>query len=92
MMIFYNAGELTRIALTDSEFAPYSAYGYESGVHTRRPGRKELIAAMDRHWRPFLEGKRRREDALKGLAAAVLRLLLASGNQVIPTIGSGTQR
>ena len=64
-LIYYTTGELARRELGKSGDAAYKPYAYRYGVYTR--GWQKLRDALERHWRPYLDGNRSFEDALDAL-------------------------
>jgi len=59
-LIFYTAGEAVR--RVDPTYQPYAE---TAGIWER--GMKPLRALLDKHWRPYLEGKGTRQDAIRAM-------------------------
>ena len=60
-MIFYTAGHVTRAVVGDA----HTPYAETSGIWQRGLGR--FHAALDAHWKPYLDGAVRMDDALVNL-------------------------
>lgn len=71
LLLFHTAGELTRMTLAAAGEPAYEPYALREGVVGRSPGSRDQWAALDTHWRPFLEGRGTREEALVALARAL---------------------
>lgn len=61
-MIFYTAGHVTRGVVGDT----HTPYAEANGIWQRSLGRYR--AALDAHWRPYLEGNATLDDALSAIA------------------------
>lgn len=69
-LIFYTAGILTKqeLARTNPSYVPY---GDRLGIFQRVQGWSEDEAAFDRSWKPYLEGKKTREETIRDVVKAV---------------------
>lgn len=78
-LIFYTAGELTRIVLEERGLPGYVHYGESTGVYSRGERWPPELSAFDAHWRPFLRSGRRddasRREALEAVARALMGAL-----------------
>jgi hypothetical protein len=75
-LLFYTAGELTRqaVASASPDAPPYEPYALKNGLMSRSPTGAAHWRLLDDHWRPFLEGREAREQALAAVARAVIAL------------------
>jgi hypothetical protein len=69
-LIFYTAGILTKeeLARTNPSYVPY---GDRLGIFQRVQGWSEDEAALDRSWKPYLEGKKTRKEATRDVAKTI---------------------
>ena len=76
-VIFFTAGEVTRLALERVGHTGYRHYGETAGVYERGARWRVELPAFRRHWTPFLESgstdAAARRQALERVAADVLR-------------------
>lgn len=74
-VIFYTAGEVTRLVLAERGQPGYRHYG-ELGVYRRGERWSVELPALESHWRPFLESgsddAMSRDAALRALAGSLL--------------------
>lgn len=71
MVMFYTAGELARQALAAAGEPPYEPYALHAGVVARARDGAAVWEALETHWRPFLEGRGDREEAIAEVARAL---------------------
>jgi hypothetical protein len=64
-VIFYTTGELARRELGKAADPQYKPYAYRNGVYTR--GWQTLRDALERDWKPYLDGKTSYDDAIDAL-------------------------
>jgi hypothetical protein len=64
-MIFYTVGEMTRRELGKGGNAAYKPYAYRYQLYTG--GWQRLRDALERDWRPYLDGQTSWDDALAAL-------------------------
>lgn len=69
-LIFYTAGILTKqeLAKTNPSYVPY---GDRLGIFKRVEGWSEDEAALDRSWKPYLEGKKTRKEAIRDVVKMI---------------------
>jgi len=69
-LIFYTAGILTKqeLARTNPSYVPY---GDRLGIFQRLQGWSEDEAAFDRAWKPYLEGKKTRKEAIQDVVKMI---------------------
>ncbi len=70
VMIFYLAGDIVGRLLAADGRPGYEPYGESTGLYDRVPGWRDHARALERHWRPFLDGTADRATALGELAAS----------------------
>lgn len=75
-LIFYTAGEVTRIALEERGLPGYVHYGEATGVYRRGERWRAELPAFEAHWRPFLRSGRRDEASRRAALEAVARSLM----------------
>ena len=73
-MIFFTAGDITRIVLANHGQPGYRHYG-EFGVYRRGERWNEQLPLLQEHWRPFLESASAGEPALEPDRRAALRTI-----------------
>lgn len=79
-VIFYTAGEITRIVHAEHGDPDYRHYG-EGGVYARGERWPQELAAFERHWRPFLHSGSTRSDERRAALEAVARQLAGGGTR-----------
>lgn len=77
-VIFYTAGEITRLVLAEHGQPDYQHYG-ERGVYTRGERWPPELAAFDRHWKPFLHSGSDEPDERRAALGATARQLAGGG-------------
>ena len=71
ILLFHTAGRLSGQVLAAAGEPGYEPHALREGVVGRLPGSRGHWEALDTHWRPFLEGRGTREEALAALARAI---------------------
>jgi hypothetical protein len=67
VIVFYTAGEVTRIALAKRGDSSYIPYANKYGLYTRAPHWKEYYRAVLQCWQPYLDAKVSFDNALISL-------------------------
>jgi len=69
--LFYTTGEIVKRALAEDGQGDYEPYAYKQGLYQRAPGWSRRQQLMEKHWRPYLDGKSDFEQAIKQMVAGL---------------------
>jgi hypothetical protein len=69
--LFYTIGEIVKRALAENGQHDYEPYAYKQGLYQRVPNWSQYQQLMEKHWRPYLDGKSDFAQAIKQLVAGL---------------------